>query len=119
MKAKFLILLFLPGFLLAQDFKHNSSAKPKTAKNEIGYNLYSITDLQLRINNVIEKERAYSQQAFSGIYFKRHVNQNIFRASFDYYSKIINEEMKMVTEFYSNRKSIQHHGLLQRKRWTI
>ena len=56
MISKLIFAFCLPLVMVGQELKTHSSTKPKQAKNEIGYNLYSVTDLQLRINNVFEKQ---------------------------------------------------------------
>jgi hypothetical protein len=92
MKASILVLgLFLPFITLSQDVEKTTTTQPK---NELGINLFSVTDWYNALDPKIRKWQAslpikevLQTNFFSGIYYKRHYGKNTLRTSLEYFQK--------------------------------
>ncbi|MBI3519080.1 MAG: hypothetical protein HY062_06950 [Bacteroidetes bacterium] len=61
-------------------------------KYELGFNLFSLTDLHKGDPYYTSKSYDYSTNLFSGIFVKRHFNKNVVRFSYDYNHRVVNEK---------------------------
>jgi hypothetical protein len=94
MKKIFFLLISIPAFSFAQQ------AETPVHKNELGLNLFSITDFQ-RYRGVVDKPEVHADfNYFSGIYYKRYYGKNVLRASFNYSQKSIQSGSGFEMPFY-------------------
>ena len=78
MKKVFFLFILLPAFSFSQEIEK------KPGKNEIGLNLFSITQFE-KNRGMLDKPHITARfNPLSGLYYKRHYGKNAFRASFDY-----------------------------------
>jgi hypothetical protein len=84
MKKTLLLLLFLPLFSFAQQTEN------QPGKNELGLNLFSVTNFFSYKDMTDKRFYKVDVNAFSGIYYRRHFGRYALRASFDYSSKAFN-----------------------------
>ena len=91
-KVLFFIALF-PAIVFGQTAE-TINQKPATSslKYELGFNLFSMTDLHKGDPYYTNKNYDYSTNLFSGLFVKRHFNKNVIRFSYDYAHKIVNEK---------------------------
>lgn len=106
MKHLFIYLSFFSLTHTAQNIEKTEVRTPKPLNYEIGFNLYSLTNLKPRYFYGDGYEYSYDQNFFSGIFVKRHFSKNCVRTNFDLYRKAINS----YTESDNGEKFSQHNG---------
>ena len=74
---------------LGQSITNEKQLAEKKLKYEIGFNLYSMTDLRRGIY-YDNANYIYNNNFFSGIFVKRHFNKNVLRLLFDYNQRLVN-----------------------------
>ncbi len=93
MKTILFYLSIVPVLVFGQTAEiTNVTPQSNLPKYELGFNMFSLTDLHKADPYYSNKNYDYAVNAFSGIYVKRHFNKNVLRFSYDYNHKVINEK---------------------------
>ncbi len=94
MKNLLLLFLLISNFLVGQ------TVQSPIFQNEIGLNLFSITQFNFGKDNLDKRSITADLNFFSGIYYKKHFENNALRFSLDYNNKSINNSKGYETPYY-------------------
>lgn len=89
MKLFAIFCLFISSFSFAQNETGSIPKENIPLKNELGLNIFSITNFERGLDAVDKRQYKSEFNYFSGIYYKYHFGKNAFRASFDLQQKSI------------------------------
>ncbi len=89
MKTLTIFCIFISTFSFAQGETGIVPKENTQTKNELGLNLFSVSNFKRGLDALDKRQYAADFNLFSGIYYKYHFGKNAFRTSFDFNQKSI------------------------------
>lgn len=112
MKTFAISCLFISAFSFAQNETGILPIENPQPKNELGFNIFALTNFHKEILPTDGYKFASDYNLFSGIYYKHHFGKNAFRASFDFNQKsILINENPNISYYYSENAQENFVGL--------
>ncbi|MCX6312126.1 MAG: hypothetical protein NT084_10895 [Bacteroidetes bacterium] len=112
MKFLALICLLISTISLAQTESASVSKENGPSKNELGLNLFSVTNFERGLSTVDKRQYSADFNLFSGVYYKYHFGKNAWRASFDFNQKsIFTNVAPNISYYYSENAKRNFIGL--------